>query len=208
MPTNLYNALKSSYGNNDGIRQLQKDGYSLDAKLSNHNQKIYYNKKENKLLDVVAGTHNLSDVGTDIWLALGGLKKTKRYNEAKSTLEKARKKYNPKDVVVSGHSLGGSIAQYISSKSDKVFTLDSGTTIGQKSRPNAVNYRSKGDLVSLLGANQKHTVNLNHSNIISRNKNSIVGYKKAGSIGLGVGIIKDAVRNHNVDLIKNKKIYI
>jgi hypothetical protein len=205
---NLYDALKSSYGNDLAIRQLQKDGYDLDRSLSNHNQKIYYNKKQNKLLDVVAGTHNLKDVGTDVWLALGGLKKTTRYNEAKSTLEKARKKYNPKDVVVSGHSLGGAIAQYISSKNDKVFTLNSGTTIGQKSRPNAINYRTKGDVVSLLGANQKHTQTIDHSNIINRNKNSVVGYKKAGAIGLGVGVLKDAVQNHKVDIVKNNKIFI
>jgi hypothetical protein len=47
--------------------------------LSNHNQKVYYNPTERKLLYNVSGTHNISDIGTDIYLALGGLKNTNRY---------------------------------------------------------------------------------------------------------------------------------
>ena len=43
----------------------------------------------------VAGTHNLRDVGTDFMLGIGKLISTSRYKEAKSTIDKAKNKYNP-----------------------------------------------------------------------------------------------------------------
>ena len=41
----------------------------------------------------------------------------------------------------------------MSSKNDKVYTLDKGATIGQKTRTNESAYRSSGDLVSGMNAN-------------------------------------------------------
>ena len=58
----------------------------------------------------VAGTHNLRDWGTDIYLGLGKLKDTNRYKEAKSVYDKAKSKYNPLQCSAIGHSLGGTIA--------------------------------------------------------------------------------------------------
>lgn len=206
--TKLYHALKASYGNKQGLRQLERDGYQRDNELSNHNQQIYFNKKNNTLLNTISGTHNLNDVGTDLYLAFGKLKDTQRYKEAKSILEKAKRKYHPKESKVVGHSLGSSIAQYVSGRQDKVTTLDGGTTIGQKSRTNAINYRTKGDVVSALGINQKHTQNLNNGNIITRNKGSILGSIVGGPVGFVAGSIYDAVDNHKVDKIKNNQIFI
>ena len=59
-------------------------------------------------------------------------------------------------TVVAGHSLGSSIANYIGSKDDQIIELNGGYTIGQKTRANTTNYRTCGDLVSLLGVGQKH----------------------------------------------------
>jgi predicted alpha/beta-fold hydrolase len=72
----------------------------------------------------VAGTHILSDWGTDIYLAAGKLKSINWYKEADNVLKKAKQKYHPKETVVSGHSLGGTIARYNSSKGDRGLTLD------------------------------------------------------------------------------------
>ena len=86
----LHTALKNSY---KPQKTLGK-GYILDDELSNDNQQVYVNrKKNNKLLFSVTGTHNLSDIGSDVYLGLGKLKDTNRYKEADSTLEKAKKKY-------------------------------------------------------------------------------------------------------------------
>ena len=76
----LETALKASYGYEKELKKLNKKGYILDKDLSNHNEQVYYKHKKSggkKLLYTVAGTHNLSDVGTDISLGLGRLKKYK-----------------------------------------------------------------------------------------------------------------------------------
>jgi predicted alpha/beta-fold hydrolase len=136
----------------------------------------------------VAGTHNLADWGTDAYLAVGKLKDTNRYKEAKSTLEKAKEKYQPKKTVLAGHSLGGGITNGIASGEDKVMNLDPAYTIGQKARTNVQNYRTNGDIVSLF-APKSNTKTLQNN------------YTKTGILPL------DILNAHNVNQIKNDKIF-
>ena len=77
----LYDTLKNSYSKDP---KQNMNGYKIDKELSNHNQQVYYNPKHKKLVVSVAGTHNLKDWGTDIFLGAGKLKNTNRYKEAKS----------------------------------------------------------------------------------------------------------------------------
>ena len=156
----LHNVLPNSYKSKP---KEKMDGYELDKSLSNHNQQVYYNPNEKKLLMSVAGTHNLRDVGTDLMLGIGKLKNTSRYKEAKSIIDKAKNKYNPMNTTVTGHSLGSSIANYIGNKNDQIIGLNGGYTIGQKTRANTQNYRTGGDLVSLFGAGQKHVKTIDKS---------------------------------------------
>lgn len=183
----LYDTLKNSYSKDP---KQNMNGYQLDKSLSNHNQQVYYNPQHKKLVVSVAGTHNLRDWGTDFYLGLGKLKDTNRYKEAKSIYDKAKAKYNPLQSSAIGHSLGNSIANYITSGNDKSVGLDGGFTIGQKERSNATNYRTSGDVVSALGANQ-------------RNMNTL----QSPNIRTGIGLI-DSLRSHNVDNIKNQGIMI
>lgn len=152
----LSDSLESSYGDKKARKKFSKNGYSFDKKLSNEDESVFYNKKENKLIVTVAGTHKVSDVGTDIYLAAGKLKSTKRYQSAKKTLEKARDKYKPAEVVVTGHSLGGAVARDIGKKNDKIITYNRGATIGEKKRKNETDYRTKGDIVSLFATKSKN----------------------------------------------------
>jgi len=188
----LYTTLKSSYGDRKALRELELAGYKQDKELSSHNQQVWYNAADNKLLYNVAGTHNLSDWGTDVYLAAGKLKSTSRYKEAKKTLEKAREKYKNAQTTLTGHSLGGSIVGYLASKSrnDKVFTLDKGATIGQKVRKGEQAFRTSGDLVSLLNKNAKHTQTLKNPNV----RTGIVPF--------------DVLQAHHVENIQNEKIFI
>ena len=187
----LFNVLKQSYGEPKQSKKSMREnyGYYLDKKLSNHNQQVYYKPDEKRLLVSVAGTHNLSDWGTNLALATGNLKSTNRYQEADSILREAKKKYNPTNTTVAGHSLGSTIGQGIASKSggDKFIGLDAGYTIGQKthsSNGNFQHFRSKGDIVSLLGANAKHMKTLQNQPT------------------------QNPIRAHNVENIKNEKIYV
>jgi len=177
----LHDALHSSYHPND-TENLSKKGYIKDNELSNHNQSVYYNPDDKKLLYNVAGTHNKTDWGTNAMLAIGKLKSSKRYKEADNTLKKAQDKYktDKNNTSITGHSLGGAIAQGLHNRGATT-TLDAGYTIGQKTRGDA--YRSKGDVVSLLGANGKHMKTLG-------------------------GDIQDPLKAHNISNVKNEPIYL
>jgi hypothetical protein len=134
----------------------------------------------------VTGTNKPSDWGTNAYLALGKLKETNRYKESHKALREAKDYYKPKDVSIAGHSLGGTIGSYISSPdTDKVYTLDKGITIGQNYRPNEHAYRTKHDIVSVLGINHKNMNTLENKNLF-----------------------KNIITNHNIDNIKNEKIFI
>lgn len=157
---NLYDTLQSSYGDKKADMNLEKKGYIKDKKLSNHNQQVWYNPNGKDLMVNVAGSHNPYDFAiNDVALAFGSLKSTDRYKEADKVLKEAKKFYQPKNTIISGHSLGSSIGAGIASKNDKFVGLDAGYTIGQKTRSNNgkhENYRTSGDVVSILGSGAKN----------------------------------------------------
>ncbi len=151
----LFTGLKASYGDQNATSRLQQTGWEKDKELSDHRNQVYFNPSEGKIMMSVAGTHNAKDWLTDVALAMGNLKSTKRYQSAKKTLEKAKLKYEKQDATVIGHSLGGSIAQKVAGKNDRVLAVDSGFTIGEKVKKGHTAIRSKGDLVSIFGNGQK-----------------------------------------------------
>jgi len=190
---NFYNAVKNSYSDrNNQKKAFVKEGYVFDSDLSDNEKQVYFNPSDKKLLYTVKGTNpfNLRDLGTDAYLAFGRLKDTNRFKEAQSTFNKAKQKYNPKETVLAAHSLGGTISQYIAGKDDKVYTLDKGSTIGQKTRSNETAFRVQGDAVSALNANSTRMKTLRNPNW------------KTGIIPL------DAYIAHDVDNIKDSKIFI
>lgn len=185
----LYDVLKAGY---DKTRRndLNKYGYNYDSMLSNSNQQVYFNPNENKLLVNVAGTHNLQDVGTDIYLAFGDLKSTNRYKQARDTLNKAKEKYGVDSATVTGDSLGGAVSQYIAGKNDKAITYNKGSTIGQKTRGNESAYRIEGDVVSLLSSNAKRSKTLDNKAKTTFNP------------------ITNILNRHYVDNLKGRDIFI
>jgi hypothetical protein len=189
----LHKVLKNSYDyKNNQKNAFKNDGFIYDSDLSNNEHQVYYNPKEKKMLYSVKGTNPLSlkDIGTDIYLASGHLKDTSRFKQEKNNLEKAKKRYNPTNTTIAGHSLGGTLSQYIAGKNDKVFTLDKGATFGQKTRSNETAFRTQGDVVSALNTNSKRMTTLKNPNF------------KTGIIPL------DAYIAHDVNNIKGSKIFI
>ena len=191
----FYQSLKASYRNpREQKTSLSRYGYERDNALSDHNQQAYYNKTTKKLLYNVTGTHNLKDWGTNAYLAAGKIKDTNRYKSADSGLKAAKAKYGVDSATVYGHSLGGTIAGYISSKNDTVKTLDKGATIGQKVRSNERAYRTAFDPVSILNANSKHMTTLPNVN------------KKITTGLLPVDAVINGIRAHDVDSVKNQGV--
>ena len=191
MKVKLYDVLDASYNGEKGKKELMKAGYKYDSMLSTKNNKVWVNPKKQKLIYTVAGTNIFSpkDLGTDLYLAFGGLKNTNRYKEADNTLKLAKQKYQGYKTSVAGHSLGSTIGQQIASKgnNDKFFGLDAGFTVGQKisDNKNFHNYRVQGDRVSILGAFNPNMTTLENKKFW-----------------------KGAIRSHTIDHIKNENIYI
>lgn len=183
---NLHDVLKNGYKKN---KSKSLNGYELDTQLSNHNNQIYYNKKENKLHHNINGTNSLYDWGVNAYLAVGKLKDTNRYKESHRKLRQAKEKYGIDSASISGHSQAGQTASYIAGNNDKVITLDKASTIGGTSKKNETDYRTNGDLVSILNVGRKHNVTLDNPN------------KSSGNI------IKDILNAHDVNNIKNNKIF-
>ena len=188
--------------------------------MSNHNQQVYYDKKKKKLLVSVAGIHNLSDVCTDLYLAAGHLKDTIRFKEAENVLNKAKVKYGVDSTTVVGHSLGGSVSQYIAGSKDKAYTLDKGATIGQKTRLNENAYRTAGDAVSLLNAKPTRITTIakpkpKPKSFLGAIASAIVSTPKAivekglnTATGGLYGVAKGVLEAHGVDNIKNESIFV
>lgn len=192
MPLDLFNVLKSGYdpNNEESNGRLQADGYVKDDKLSDGDQQTYYNKDKNQLLYNVTGSHKLSDIGNDIYLAAGRIKDTNRYKKADSTLKAAKEKYKDAKTTVTGHSLGGNIASYIGSGDDVVKTVNAGYTLGQRTRGNTDAYHSSGDVVSLLGSGTKRSKTIKTPGLVK-------SYLTGGIVG---GILKA----HDIKNIKGK----
>ena len=192
MSVTLYDTLSSGYtrDKNKQIDEMKKYGYYRDDALSKSNEQVYYNPQTKDLLVNVNGTnpYDIKDIKTDFYLGIGKLKDTDRYKEAKSTIDDAKKKYGT-NATLTGHSLGGGIVNLAGSKNDKIITLDAGYTFGQTARKNVKNYRTEGDIVSVLSP-WSNTQTLKNDN------------KKLGNPLL------DGLIAHNVSNIKNQQIVV
>lgn len=191
---NLYDVLTNSYKPSESA--FEKQGYVYDKSLSNKNQQIYHNPTENKLLISYTGTQNLSDWGTNLALATGHLKDTKRYKESKKAYDLAKQKYAGADTTLAGHSLGSVLSSSVANKGDKVYTLDRPTLPFQGIRSNETAYRSGGDPVSIFSIGSKRMKTLP-----SKVGNSLF-YPSV------VKSVKNALESHKVKQIKDKKIFI
>jgi hypothetical protein len=157
-PLKLHKALKLSYEPNENKRKkvLKRFGYRLDTELSSPERLVAYNPFDKKILYASRGTNLRSggnlydnkDIQTDILLGAGGLTQTKRYEEDKNTLLKARKKYNEESVILVGHSLGGAIVSKLPARDqDKVYTYNSPILKAKKNK-NVQHLRTQGDIFS------------------------------------------------------------
>jgi len=152
----LFQALNAGYKRDLGKAQkkLSKHGYVVDTDLSDSRERVVaYNKDKGKLLFIENGTDptNMKDLKTDVGLGLGKLPQDKRVADAKNALVKAKEKYKAVNgTVLVGHSLGGGITNSIAGGGDKVINYNPAYTVGQTSRKNVENYRTKGDVVSVF----------------------------------------------------------
>lgn len=173
MSLSTYDVIRNSYAPQAvQARAFTDMGFQYQPKYSNGNQQAYWSPSQKKLLFSVAGTHNASDVSTDVLLGVGvGFKESRRYQEAKNALASATRELAPTSRMVVGSSLGGTIARGISSQGDELVTYNAGETLGSTRRPFEQTLRTEGDLVSLAGAWRKGVQTLP-----DRNRQSALGF--------------------------------
>jgi hypothetical protein len=190
--------LKLSYEPNENRRQkvLKKYGYVLDKELSSDDRIVAFNPFNNKLLYAPRGTelkhrgniYDNRDLQTDIILGVGGLKQTKRYDEERSAILKAKKKYNEDKVVLVGHSLSGGILNQMDnsviSEKDKVITYNAPIL---KPRKDATHYRTEGDIFSVFNPQAKTLQNENP---------------------LSVNLASYLLKAHQLENIQNENIFV
>lgn len=133
------------------------------------------------------GTNDFEDIGTDAYLAFGKLRDTKRYEQSDDVLKKSKSKYSEDNALLTGHSMGSSLAKSVARDGDKVITYNSGNGLFGSNFNNKTKdikqYRTSGDLVSLLPSTNTTTL---------RNRNWF----------------KNVLTNHKLDNIKNEDIFI
>lgn len=98
----------------------QMEGYDIDRELSGPDRQVYVNKKTKKAIVAFRGTdteHNAKrDILTDLGLAMGLDKHLNRFKHSVDVTQRAIEKYGKDNILVTGHSLGGSQARYVGEK--------------------------------------------------------------------------------------------
>lgn len=190
--------LKLSYEPNEQRRQkvLKKYGYIYDSELSSPERIVAFNPFQKKLLYAPRGTElkhkgnifDNKDLQTDILLGSGGLKQSDRFKNERSTILKAKKKYNEEKVVFTGHSLAGGLLNQmptdVITEKDKVITYNAPIL---KPRDGSINYRTQGDIFSVF----------NRGATTLQNENPI-------SLRLGQYLLKA----HQLENIQNENIFV
>ena len=158
--TSKYKTLiEASYlgNNNDAERVGRNIGYKLDRELSNIKQKVYTHK--NKVVVAFQGTKpsRVRDVFSDGMLLFGLEGLDTRFKDANKTMDRVNQKYGNKKIITMGHSLGGSLAEHVENKADRVITFDKGVglgTIGKTLNNKQTDIRSSNDIISALSLTQ------------------------------------------------------
>jgi hypothetical protein len=107
--------------------QLSKVAYTPNAEISNYNfikefsspdRSVYQHTPSGHVIISFRGTDtkNWRDLTTDALLAMGETERSHRVANADKVTQKVIKKYGKKNVSLTGHSLGGSQALYVSRK--------------------------------------------------------------------------------------------
>lgn len=182
----LYNALNIGYLRNEKKqrKRLKKFGYVLDPELTNREHLVAYNPFEQKLLYVSNGTDptDYRDWYQDLRGLTNTQKSTRRYQDEKNALMKAKNKYNEKSTTLVSHSLGSQFTNTIASRDDNVIQYNPFLMPNTRPRENVQNIRTPLDPVSIFAPSE-------NTRTISAGGNSLL-------------------RPHRLDNIRNEPIFI
>lgn len=151
--TELKDLIQASYSRNTPAREIgKKYGYVLDDDLSNAEQKVFLDKNKNPKI-VFTGSRKGMDALTDLAILGGVAGLTPRFQNSSKLVDKIKQKYKNRPITAIGDSLGGTLAESVGGKVDKVITTSKGVGlfgIGKKIRSNQTDIRASNDVISLL----------------------------------------------------------
>jgi len=151
--TELKDLIQASYSRNTPAREIgKKYGYVLDDDLSNAEQKVFLDKNKNPKI-VFTGSRKGMDAITDLAILGGVAGLTPRFQNSSKLVDKVKQKYKNRPITAIGDSLGGTLAESVGGKVDKVITTSKGVGlfgIGKKIRSNQTDIRASNDVISLL----------------------------------------------------------
>lgn len=166
----------SNYLKRKVVRELDTQGkWTLNNKLSHAETSVF--ESGNQVVIAYRGTKLNQDVSTlvsgdlssDLLLAIGGEGYLNRFKDASSEFQRIRESYgSDKEYILTGHSLGGSIARYVHNankndvKESHLFNPGAGMSaiFDPSVYDNMYVYHVSGDAISVLA-------NYNDSNVTS-----------------------------------------
>ena len=170
----------ASYMNNKEAHKLgKKHGFRLVKHLSTREHKTFLDNEDNPHI-AYTGSRKFEDFAiTDPALLFGLHGFTSRFQNSKIHANRVRERYN-KPLTITGHSLGGSLSEYVAKPEDTVYTVDKGTgftDIGKKINDKQTDFRSPTDIISIFSNWQRggKKVNIDGSESI----NPLVSHDKS-----------------------------
>ena len=133
----------------------KKQGYSYDPQLSSMQQKVFLNR-EGKPIITQRGSTRLSDWLIEDPAALIGYTNTSRVAQAKQLAKDTKNKYGV-DATITGHSLGGYLAEQGKTKGSEVYTYNKAAglpSVFSNIPKTQHDYRMPLDITSFLGQYQ------------------------------------------------------
>jgi pimeloyl-ACP methyl ester carboxylesterase len=115
------------------INMVNDKDFTYDVDASTATQAVYHNHKTKEVITSFRGTKELDDLATDLAVAFGAEKLTPRFRSQAREYKKVLDKYGEGWThSLAGHSLGGTINNYIMNKYrdrvDNVFNFNPGSS--------------------------------------------------------------------------------
>ena len=148
---------KDQRDNINGFKYIEQDSDDLLG--------TYYNKDTNQLIQSIRGTGKAGDLKNDLGITLGSLGGqvllSGQFKKLNEQIKKNKEKYSPQKLTVTGHSMGGSLSNYIgvANPDYETVTFNMGQGVpfitdiiscGLAGCKNIKNYRIAGDFASSL----------------------------------------------------------